>query len=133
MQRRTLLLLAPAAIPACGFELRRAPRLPFRSIALVGFAPQSALATALRQQLAAGSVTVIETPARAQAVFEALIDSREKAVVASTAAGQVREVQLRVRLRFRVVTPAGRLLRAADVMRFISFWFTPRRARMSSS
>jgi LPS-assembly lipoprotein len=33
--------------------------------------------------------------------------------VASTSAGQVREVQLRVRLRFRVATPSGKLLLAA--------------------
>jgi LPS-assembly lipoprotein len=47
-------------------------------------------------------------------VLEALADTRERSVVASTAAGQVREVQLRVKLRFRVATPAGKLLLAAD-------------------
>ena len=114
MQRRTLLLFAPAAVAACGFELRQAPKLPFRSLALVGFAPASPLAQALRQQLIASKVLPIDTPARADAVLEALADAREKSVVASTAAGQVREVQLRVRLRFRVATPAGKLLLAAD-------------------
>jgi LPS-assembly lipoprotein len=114
IRRRYLLALATAALGGCGFELRQAPRLPFRSIALVGFAQQSALAPALRQQLASSNVQVIEAPARAEAVFEALIDKREKSVVASTAAGQVREVQLRVKLRFRVATPGGKLLLAAD-------------------
>ncbi len=114
MNRRQLLALACTALAGCGFELRQVPRLPFRSVALVGFAAQSALAPALRQQLAASNVQVVEAPARAEAVFEALIDRREKSVVASTAAGQVREVQLRVKLRFRVATPAGKLLLAAD-------------------
>jgi LPS-assembly lipoprotein len=114
MYRRELLALATATLAGCGFELRQAPRLPFRSVALIGFAPQSALAPALRQQLAASHVQVVEVPSRAEAVFEALIDSREKSVVASTSAGQVREVQLRVKLRFRVATPAGKLLLAAD-------------------
>jgi LPS-assembly lipoprotein len=114
MHRRDLLALGATSLAGCGFELRQAPSLPFRSIALVGFGPQSALAKTLRQQLAASSVQVVEVPARAEAVFEALADSRERSVVASTAAGQVREVQLRVKLRFRVATPAGRLLLAAD-------------------
>jgi len=114
MLRRTLLRLAPVALTGCGFELRQTPTLPFRSIALVGFTPQSVLGNALRQQLAVGSVQVMDTPALAEAVFEALADAHERSVVASTAAGQVREVQLRVKLRFRVATPAGKLLLAAD-------------------
>lgn len=114
MQRRLLLSLLALPLAACGFELRQAPKLPFRSMALVGFAPQSALADALRRQLAASNVQLIDAPAGAQAVFEALADTRERSVAASTAAGQVREVQLRVRLRFRVATPAGKLLLAAD-------------------
>ena len=114
MQRRQLLTLTTAACAGCGFELRRAPSLPFRSVALVGFAPASPIAQALRLQLAASKVQVLEVPARAEAVVEALTDAREKSVVASTAAGQVREVQLRVKLRFRVATPSGQLLLAAD-------------------
>lgn len=118
LDRRTavasLAAAASALVTGCGFELRQAPKLPFRSLALVGFAPQSTLAEALRPRLAASDVQVLDSPARAQAVLEALADTREKSVVASTAAGQVREVQLRVRLRFRLATPSGRLLLAAD-------------------
>ena len=88
--------------------------MPFRSIALVGFAPQSVLADALRAQLRDSQVQLLDAPARAQVVFEALTDARERSVVASTAAGQVREVQLRVRLRFRVATPSGKQLLAVD-------------------
>ena len=113
-RRVALTALACSALAGCGFELRQAPKLPFRSLALVGFAPASPIAAALRQRLAASSVQVIDAPARAEAVLEALADTREKSVVASTAAGQVREVQLRVKLRFRVATPAGKLLLATD-------------------
>jgi len=110
MRRRTLIAGAAATLVAgCGFELKRAPALPFRSIALVGFAPRSPLADEFRRSLAA-SAQVIEMPARADVVFEALTDAREKIVVASTAAGQVRELQLRVRLSFRLSTPKGKLL-----------------------
>lgn len=110
MQRRTL--LAASALPAlaaCGFELRRTPHMAFKSIALVGFAPRSPLGERLRRALEP-SVRVIDVPSRAEVVFEAMDDARDKVVVASTAAAQVRELQLRVRLRFRLSTPAGRSL-----------------------
>ncbi len=50
------------------------------------------------------------TPARADVVLEALEDERQRVVVASTAGGQVRELQLRTRLVFRLSTPKGRSL-----------------------
>jgi LPS-assembly lipoprotein len=50
-------------------------------------------------------------------VLQALTDKRERVVVASTAAGQVRELQLRVRFRFRLFTPTGReLLPPAELL-----------------
>ena len=112
MTRRHL-LLAAAALPlaGCGFELRRAPELRFRTVLLKGFAPRSTIAAALRSQINASKTTlVVEAASQAQVVFEALLDVREKSVVASTAAGQVRELQLRTRLGFRLATVAGREL-----------------------
>ena len=53
---------------------------------------------------------MVDAAAQAQVVFEALLDARERSVVGSTAAGQVRELQLRTRLQFRLRTPAGREL-----------------------
>ncbi len=116
MRRRPLLLVAAAtsALAACGFELRQAPKLPFRSLALVGFASNSAIAASIRQQLIAGGTQVLDAPGLAELVLEALADAREKSVVASTSAGQVREVQLRVKLRFRAATASGRLVLPTD-------------------
>jgi LPS-assembly lipoprotein len=118
LNRRAVLIAASgAALGGCGFELRQAPALPFRSMALVGFAPDSRLRAALQRSLEQAGVTLHERPAQAETVFDALGDAREKTVAASTAAGQVRELQLRVRLRFRVATPSGRLLLpAADLL-----------------
>ncbi len=114
LTRRALLgLPAAAALAGCGFELRKAPVLAFRSIALKGFAPRSPLADELRRTLSRVS-TVADTPADAQVVLESLEDRRERSVVASTAAGQVRELQLRVRFKFRLTSPAGRELLPAD-------------------
>ena len=112
LPRRSLIALPAAALMgACGFELRRAPELRFRSIQLIGFRPRSPLAAELVASINASQTTlVVETVAQAQVVLEALSDGREKSVVASTAAGQVRELQLRARLAFRLHTPAGKEL-----------------------
>ena len=108
MRRRGFVLAAAALAAGCGFELRRTPVLPFRRIALVGFEPRSPLGADLRRSLV--DVQVVEQPARADVVFEALEDDRKRVVVASTAGGQVRELQLRTRLVFRLSTPKGRSL-----------------------
>lgn len=108
-RRGLVLLIGGAALSACGFELRGSPPLPFSRIALEGFAPRSPLADELRRALAQRAV-VVGAPAQAQVVLQVINDQRERSVVASTSAGQVRELQLRVRLEFRLNTPGGREL-----------------------
>jgi LPS-assembly lipoprotein len=120
IRRRVWLAAGASALAAtgCGFELRRAPELRFRSVQLTGFKPKSPLADELRDNINASRTTlVVDSAAQAQLVFEALTDAREKSVVASTAAGQVRELQLRTRLRFRLRTSAGReLIPATEIL-----------------
>jgi len=107
--RRRIFLLAAAAVPsaqllaACGFELRRAPELRFKTIQLVGFRPRSPLAEELRMNLNASTTTrVVESAAQAEVVLEAIDDVRDKVVAASTAAGQITEFTVRGRFKFRV-------------------------------
>jgi LPS-assembly lipoprotein len=114
-RRRLVLLIGGAALSACGFELRGTPSLPFSRIALEGFAARSPMADELRRSLAQNAV-VVAAPAQAQVVLQVINDQREKSVVASTSAGQVREFQLRVRLAFRLSTPAGRELIPATAL-----------------
>jgi LPS-assembly lipoprotein len=113
-RRHWLLFSAAALLSACGFQLRRAPELRFKTLQLAGFKPHSPLAEELRRSIAASTTTrVVEVASQAEVVLQALIDSRSKGVVASTTAGQVREVQLRSVLNFRLLTPAGKELIAA--------------------
>ncbi|MFY9512370.1 MAG: LPS assembly lipoprotein LptE [Rubrivivax sp.] len=107
--RRLLLLAGAAVLGGCGFQPRRAPEMAFRSIALQGFAPRSPLADALKRQLAK-TVQVLDNPQQAEVVLQATTDRREKSVVASTSAAQVREFQLRMKFDFRAHTPAGKAL-----------------------
>jgi LPS-assembly lipoprotein len=112
------LLAGTGALAGCGFTLRQPPALSFRSIALQGFAPRSPLKTELERRLAAQpSLVLAPDPARAEVVLHVLEDRRERSVVASTAAAQVRELQLRIQFHFRVDTPSGReLLPRAELL-----------------
>ena len=104
-----LVTAAGGLLVGCGFHLRQPPRLGFARIALVGFAPRSPMAEELRRQLGA-VVRMVDAPSQAELVLHALDDVRERSVVASTLAAQVRELQLRVKFNFRASTPSGREL-----------------------
>lgn len=124
--RRRLLRAALAPWPAallggCGFALRQPPKLNFERIYL-DLPAQLPLTAALRRQLQgiAGMHVLTEPSQRAQAqvVLHSPGEVRERVVVSVTAAGEVRELQLRLRFGFRASTPDGReLLPQAELER----------------
>lgn len=93
-------------LTGCGFQLRREPTLPYKRIALTGFGARSTQAAALRRAMGA-EVEFVSVAAQAEVVVVAVTEAQERGVVGSTAAGQVREVQLRVKLRYRVLGRDG--------------------------
>ena len=125
MRRRLVLTGAGAALLAgCGFQLRQAPQFAFSSM-LINAPASSPLAAELKRTLnaetpvevvgpgalavpAAGAASAAAAPGRV--IFDLLQEQREKVVVGLNASGQVREYQLRSRMRFRVRTPQGREL-----------------------
>jgi LPS-assembly lipoprotein len=109
MLRRTA-LLGLTGLAGCGFELRHEPVLPFQTLALTGFPPDSPLAAGLKRQIKRTPVQLLDDPARAQVVLEALREYRDRRVVASTSVGQVREWQLRMEFDYLIRTAAGELL-----------------------
>lgn len=98
---------ALSGLPGCGFRLREPPRLAFSRLHLAGFEPRSPLEAALRRALQ-GQASFVASPADADLVLRALAEQRERSVAASTAAGQVRELQLRLRVTVRADSPDGR-------------------------
>ena len=117
MQRRVYLCLLMSGVAlgltACGFELRRAPEFAFKTL-YSPLAETSMLGVALKRSLESGGNVRVISDARlasqADVILDVLSDQREKTVVGLTAAGQVREFQLRIRFKFRLRTPQGREL-----------------------
>jgi len=118
-------LAGAGLLAGCGFQLRQAPSFVFDSV-VINAPNSSPLAAELRRSLSAdGKVRVVDAPAAAvtaaggaasaptppaaanQVVFELIEELREKVVVGLNSAGQVREFQLRSRIRFRVRNPRG--------------------------
>ena len=112
MRRRTLLAQAAAVcLAGCGFALRRAPELAFQSL-YVNAGGASPIGNEIRRNLLSlGSLALITDPQRqssADAILDILSEAREKSVVGVTVSGEVREFQLRTRVRFRLRTPKGK-------------------------
>ena len=111
MKRRTILGMASASmlLAACGFQLRQPPHFAFNSI-YIGTA--SALGKELRRSISSSDgVQVVDgAPDKAQVVLDVLTEQREKVVVGLNTSGQVREFQLRTRLKFKLRTPQGKEL-----------------------
>ncbi|MBS0506017.1 MAG: hypothetical protein JSR53_01405 [Proteobacteria bacterium] len=107
MRKRSLLAcLAVAPLTACGFHLRGAPQFSFRTL-YVQAPAGSALARDLVRTLqgSAGNLTVLTDPAQlpqAEAVLELPGETQERVAVGMSVAGQIRELQLRLRVRFRL-------------------------------
>lgn len=116
-RRVALSLLGGAALallPGCGFQLRGAGvQMAFARLRLDG-SPTPGLSRSLTAQLQSSGVTVIRpatpTPASSSpdVILTILQDQRERVVVGTTAAGQVRELQLRHRVTFRLRSASGR-------------------------
>jgi LPS-assembly lipoprotein len=112
MNRKLFLGLAGAGmlLAGCGFQLRQAPHFAFSSIYI---GAGSSLAIELKRTIGSGgNVAVIATGPleKAQVVLDMLGDQREKVVVGLSASGQVREFQLRTRVKFKLRTPQGKEL-----------------------
>ena len=103
--------LAGLVMGGCGFKLRGSQNFSFSTLAVMPN-PGGALAVELRRSLG-DSVRVLapdEPLDKAQVVLDILQEQREKTVVGVSSSGQVREFQLRIRVKFRVRTPQGKEL-----------------------
>ena len=114
MKRRSVVTLFSQAallslvLGGCGYKLRGAQSFSFQTLA-INPNPGGPLALELRRSFAR-PVRVLapdEPLNQAQVVLDILQEQRDKTVVGLSSSGQVREFQLRIRLKFRVRNAAG--------------------------
>jgi LPS-assembly lipoprotein len=99
-----------AALTGCGFKLRGAQNYAFTSI-LINTPAVTDLVNELQRGIQGNDVKVLldtKQQASVQVVLDILSEQREKVTVATTSSGQVREFQLRLRLKFRLRTVGGK-------------------------
>ncbi len=90
---------------------------------LTGFPSHSPLEHQLRLAIQASGTKVVDSLPEAEVVLRCLLESREQVAVVSTAAGQVREISVRLRFRFKltrvrddaVLLPEMELILARDL------------------
>jgi LPS-assembly lipoprotein len=109
----SLILVATAVLVAsCGFHLRGQATLPFESMYISG---SPSFANQLARAVRAGSKTrILDNPKDAEVTLQVLTEARERAILSLSAAGRVRELQIRYRVAFRVNDKAGREYLAAN-------------------
>jgi len=99
-----------AVLSACGFQLRSVANYPFRTL-FANFAMASPLGVELRRNLlGTGRIEVWSEPSqmlKADVILDILGEERQQVVVGLNALGQVRELQLRLRVKFRLRSPDG--------------------------
>lgn len=110
LTRRAALAIAGLGLSGCGFALRQPPDYAFRRIYLALPASgnlRPALTRALERNAGVKVLAESEDIQSAEVVLEIPSETRERVVAGMSAAGQVREFQLRLRMRFRLRTPQG--------------------------
>jgi LPS-assembly lipoprotein len=111
LQRRSFVFATPLAVllSGCGFKLRGKQTFAFETIAVTPEAG-GAVATELIRYLGniVRPVAPLEGQEPPQVILDILQDAREKTIVGFNSTGQVREFQLRLRVRFKLRTPRGR-------------------------
>jgi LPS-assembly lipoprotein len=105
------LTLMASLLAGCGFRLRASQTFAFDTVAVT---PDSGVGVAgeLTRYLGSKVRPVAPQPGgeAPQVIVDILQELRDKTVVAVNASGQVREFQLRIRVKFRMRTPQGREL-----------------------
>lgn len=95
-------------VGGCGFKLRSSQNFAFQTLAVT---PEkgSLVATDVVRYFGRAIVPLQPSTGAAppQVILDILHDLREKTVVGVNASGQVREFQLKIRVKFRLRTPQG--------------------------
>jgi LPS-assembly lipoprotein len=122
MRRSAALALACLALllGGCGFKLRGAADIPFKSLH-VQVADTSPFGVELKRALRASEVPLRESAKAADATLTILSEIREKQILSLGGQGRVREYQLRYRVAYQVrdekkiITPPSQIVITRDI------------------
>jgi len=109
--RAVLVTLLATLVIGCGFKLRSSQDFAFQTVAVT---PETGGAVAAELVRYLGDKVRPVAPGKGgeppEVIVDILQEQREKTVVGVNATGQVREFQLRIKVKFRMRTPQGREL-----------------------
>jgi len=102
--------LVNAGLAGCGFQLRQTNDFAFKTL-YPNFSTTSSLGVELRRNLlGTGRIELLAEPKdmqKADVILDILSEVQQQVPVGVSSTGQVRELQLRLRVRFRLRTPQG--------------------------
>ncbi|MGS0741178.1 LPS-assembly lipoprotein LptE [Glaciimonas sp. GG7] len=100
--RWSIIIATATLLAACGFHLRGAVTLPFKSIYL-GSATATPLGIELKRNIiASGTTIVLDKEQGAEAIMEVLSQSQQKVILALNSQGRAREYMLYSKFSFRI-------------------------------
>ena len=112
MKRLFLAFLAAVLVAACGFQLRgsTSATLPYKSM-YIALPANSEIGLWLGRYIkASGSTQLVANARDAEAIFQQLLDQRNKSILSLNAKGAVREYRLEAKFAYRVIDPKGKVL-----------------------
>jgi LPS-assembly lipoprotein len=96
-------------LSACGFQLRGAYELPYKSV-FVSAPSTSAIATNIRRDLLTNSTKVAANAKESDAQVIINDERRDRQILSLSGAGRVSEYQLKLYVRYQVVEASGTVL-----------------------
>ena len=100
----------PLWLSGCGFQLRQTNDFAFKTL-YANFSTTTPFGVELRRNLlGTGRIDLLTEPKQmlqADAILDILSETRQQLPVGVSATGQVRELQLRLQVQFRLRTPQG--------------------------
>ncbi len=102
-----IMLTAALLLSACGFQLRGAASMPFKSI-YVEAAPASQFAAQLRRVVRSGDTQITDRPGEAEVILHIVNELQDKQILSLSGGGRVSEYRLRYRVFFRLTDAKNR-------------------------
>ena len=102
-------LFLAATLSACGFHLRGEYAMPFASV-FVSTPGTSVVATEIRRELANIPTKLMVSAKDADAQLNILEDRRDRQILSLSAAGRVREYELKIRVTYQLIDSKGSVL-----------------------